>query len=69
MVRTVISIDLSKEPKDQPNHVVHNRWHPEIPAVATVLPGEVFRVECMDWTGQLIKKVFLQKLKARQMFY
>ncbi|QGU07497.1 Acetamidase [Corynebacterium occultum] len=27
----------------------HNRWHPDIPAVATVRPGETFRVDCREW--------------------
>jgi formamidase len=30
---------------------LHNRWHPDIPAVATVKQGEVFKVECVEWTG------------------
>ena len=34
---------------------LHNRWHPNIPPVATVEEGEVFRVECIDWTGGQIK--------------
>lgn len=33
----------------------HQRWHPDIPPVATVEEGEVFRVECIDWTGGQIK--------------
>ncbi|PBL04387.1 Acetamidase Formamidase [Armillaria gallica] len=33
---------------------IHNRWHPEIPPFATVKPGEVFKVECIDWTGAQI---------------
>lgn len=27
----------------------HNRWHPDIPPVATVKPGESFRVHCREW--------------------
>ena len=34
---------------------VHNRWHPDIPPVATVAEGDVFRVETIDWTGGQIK--------------
>ncbi|EJD06687.1 Acetamidase/Formamidase [Fomitiporia mediterranea MF3/22] len=30
---------------------LHNRWHPDIPAVVAVKPGEVFKIECIDWTG------------------
>lgn len=35
---------------DQPKRP-HNRWHPAIPAVERVSPGDVFRVECLDLTG------------------
>ena len=28
----------------------HNRWHPDIPAVASVRPGSEFRLECREWT-------------------
>jgi formamidase len=27
----------------------HNRWHPDIPPVATVRPGTEFRLECREW--------------------
>ncbi|MDW5325268.1 formamidase [Plantactinospora sp. KLBMP9567] len=27
----------------------HNRWHPEIPPVVTVRPGQSFRVHCREW--------------------
>ncbi|MDO5663016.1 MAG: acetamidase/formamidase family protein [Brachybacterium sp.] len=27
----------------------HNRWHPDIPPVATVRPGESFRADCREW--------------------
>lgn len=30
---------------------LHNRWHPDIPPVATVHENELFRVETIDWTG------------------
>lgn len=50
MIKTVIPIDLHKDPSEQP-FPLHNRWHPDIPSVATVKPGDTFRVECMDWTG------------------
>ncbi|KAI0696454.1 Acetamidase/Formamidase [Cytidiella melzeri] len=33
---------------------VHNRWHPDIPAFATVKPGETFKLEIVDWTGAQI---------------
>ncbi len=50
MPKTIISVDLSKKPKDQVPPV-HNRWHPDIPFVANVKPGADFRVETLDWTG------------------
>eukprot|EP00953_Heterococcus_sp_UTEX-ZZ885_P004647 3002-Heterococcus_DN1.PRE.4 len=49
-MRTVCKVDVKKPAKEQPTPV-HNRWHPDIPSVATVEPGEVFKVECLDWTG------------------
>ncbi len=49
MAETIIKIDLSKSPEEHDNF--HNRWHPDIPLVATVKPGDDFIIECMDWTG------------------
>jgi len=54
MVRTIVSIDLNKSPREQKTPL-HNRWHPEIPAVATVAQNETFRLECFDWTGGQVK--------------
>ena len=50
MLETLIEVDVNKAPADQ-GGVLHNRWHPDIPMVATVKPGAEFRVECIDWTG------------------
>ncbi len=58
MVRTVISVDLKKSPRDQPNNCIHNRWHPDIPHVVSVTQGETFKVECLDWTGKYNLKAF-----------
>jgi hypothetical protein len=41
--RTIVKVDVSKSPLDQPVPL-HNRWHPDIPAVGNVIPGEVFRL-------------------------
>ena len=49
MPHTLIKIDTSMAPEEQ--DVLHNRWHPDIPMVANVKPGDEFRVECVDWTG------------------
>lgn len=50
MPKTLIKVDLNKSPEEQAD-VLHNRWHPDIPMVAMVKPGDEFRVECIDWTG------------------
>lgn len=53
MPKVLFSVDLTK-PMDKQELVGHNRWHPDIPAVVSVNPGEVFRIECKDWTdGQI----------------
>ncbi|KAK9795218.1 hypothetical protein WJX73_003612, partial [Symbiochloris irregularis] len=49
----LIKVDIKKPAADQ--GVLHNRWHPDIPAVGTVEVGEVFRVETIDWTNGQIK--------------
>lgn len=54
MPRKLISVDVKKAPWEQ-EPPLHNRWHPGIPPVAKVSQGEVFRVECVDWTGGQIK--------------
>ncbi|KXN84372.1 Formamidase [Leucoagaricus sp. SymC.cos] len=46
---TVIKVDPFI-PADQQKGI-HNRWHPDIPPVVTVKPGQTFKVECVDWTG------------------
>nr|CAD1828201.1 unnamed protein product [Ananas comosus var. bracteatus] len=48
--RVVVPIDVRKKPWEQ-KLPLHNRWHPEIPPVADVTEGELFRVEMVDWTG------------------
>lgn len=54
MPKTLISVDLTKKPHEQ-TVPLHNRWHPDIPAVVQVEAGDTFRVECIDWTGGQIK--------------
>lgn len=53
MAETIIKIDLNQSPYD--NEMIHNRWHPDIPMVAWVKPGDDFIVETYDWTGGFIK--------------
>lgn len=54
MPETLFKVDLTKPMRDQ-EVPGHNRWHPDIPPVASVKPGEVFRIECKDWTDGQIK--------------
>ncbi len=53
MPKTLIKVDFKTPPEKQAS--IHNRWHPDIPMVAYVKPGDEFRVECIDWTGGQIK--------------
>ena len=53
MPETLIKVDLSQSAYE--NDMIHNRWHPDIPMVATVKPGEDFIIETYDWTGGFIK--------------
>ncbi|PPQ81300.1 hypothetical protein CVT26_015209 [Gymnopilus dilepis] len=39
---------------------IHNRWHPDIPPMVTVKPGETFKIECVD--SDDIKNVDLTKI-------
>jgi formamidase len=53
MTETLIKVDLSQSPYD--NDMIHNRWHPDVPMVATVKPGDDFILQTYDWTGGFIK--------------
>ena len=48
MPDVVFGVDQSKPFREQ-ELVGHNRWHPDFPAVATVKPGDSFRVESKEW--------------------
>jgi len=52
-MKTLIKVDIKTPPEKQ--DVLHNRWHPDIPMIATVKPGDQFRIECVDWTGGQIR--------------
>ncbi|MFP4133362.1 MAG: formamidase [Halothece sp.] len=54
MPETLFKVDLTKPMREQ-EMPGHNRWHPDIPPVAAVKPGDVFRIECKDWTDGQIK--------------
>lgn len=47
MPEHVFQLDSKKKFTEQ-EKVGHNRWHPEIPPVATVKPGDAFRVDCRE---------------------
>jgi formamidase len=49
MPEIIFSVDQSKSMADQavPGH---NRWHPDIPSVVSVKPGDECRIECREWT-------------------
>jgi formamidase len=53
MADTLIKVDLKQSPYE--NDMVHNRWHPDIPIVAWVKPGDEFILETYDWTGGYIQ--------------
>ena len=53
MAETLIKVDLNQSPYE--NDMVHNRWHPDIPIVTWVKPGDDFKIETYDWTGGFIK--------------
>lgn len=48
MPEVIFPLDSTKKFTDQ-EKVGHNRWHPDIPPVATVRPGQIFRVYCREW--------------------
>lgn len=54
MPKTLFKVDLTK-PMSKQELPGHNRWHPDIPAVVSVKPGDIFRIECKDWTDGQIK--------------
>ena len=47
MPKTLLDIDLKNPRVPQ----IHNRWHPDIPAIASVDIGDTWRCESVDWTG------------------
>ena len=47
MPAKIFSLDSSKKFEDQ-EKIGHNRWHPDIPPIATVDPGEVVGIETRD---------------------
>lgn len=54
MPKLHIKVDPTK-PVEQQKEVIQNRWHPDIPEIADVKPGEDFIVETLDWTAGQVK--------------
>lgn len=54
MPQNLFPLDSSK-PFTEQEKLGHNRWHPEIPPVITVRPGDSFRVDCREWFDGAIK--------------
>jgi formamidase len=54
MPDTIFPLDSTK-PFTEQQLLGHNRWHPEIPAVVMVKPGESFRLDCREWFDGAIK--------------
>ena len=52
MTDTIIKVDLKGSPYE--NDKIHNRWHPDIPLVEKVRPGDDYIIECVDWAGEKI---------------
>ncbi|MGC9665071.1 formamidase [Planosporangium sp. 12N6] len=48
MPEVLFRLDPTRKFTDQ-EKIGHNRWHPDIPPVATVRPGQSFRVHCREW--------------------
>ncbi|MGN3958043.1 formamidase [Streptomyces sp. WAC8370] len=53
MPEVLFSVDQSQSFYDQ-EVPPHNRWHPDIPPVATVRPGAEFRLECREWFDGMV---------------
>lgn len=54
MPETIFALDPDKSFREQ-SVVGHNRWHPEIPPVATIEPGQAVRIECREWFDGFIR--------------
>ena len=48
MPEVLFPVDQSRSFYDQ-QVPCHNRWHPDVPPVASVRPGSEFRLECREW--------------------
>ncbi|KHE73445.1 formamidase [Kocuria marina] len=54
MPEVIFPLDSTKPFTDQ-KLTGHNRWHPDIPPVATLKRGESYRIDCREWFDGAIK--------------
>lgn len=54
MPEVLFPLDSAK-PFSEQEKIGHNRWHPDIPPLETLKPGETFRVDCREWFDGAIK--------------
>lgn len=54
MPEVIFPLDSSK-PFPEQQKIGHNRWHPDIPPVATLKRGESYRIDCREWFDGDIK--------------
>lgn len=54
MTQNLFPLD-SRKPFTEQEKLGHNRWHPDIPPVATIKPGTTFRADCREWFDGFIK--------------
>ncbi|WP_178945414.1 formamidase [Kocuria sp. TGY1127_2] len=54
MPEVLFPLDSAK-PFSEQEKIGHNRWHPDIPPLETLKPGEPFRVDCREWFDGAIK--------------
>lgn len=52
-IPTLVKVDVKKRAFTQEG--IHNRWHPDVPAYASVKPGTIFKMETHEWTGGQVK--------------
>lgn len=54
MPKNIFPLDSIKSFTEQ-EKLGHNRWHPDIPPVETLKPGDTFRADCREWFDGAIK--------------
>ncbi len=54
MPKNIFPLDSTKSFTEQ-EKLGHNRWHPDIPPVETLKPGDTFRADCREWFDGAIK--------------